>query len=65
MVCWSGWRERGALRRLDPEEEDLVRYVIVIAAFAFFLIWDLLYNESEYLARGVGVLYHAAHWLGV
>ncbi len=26
-----------------------MRYVIVISAIAFFLIWDGLYNEGRYL----------------
>ena len=51
--------------RLDPREEDLVRYVIAAALFAFFLGWDLLYNHGEYIARGVRVLLQAVHWIGV
>ena len=42
-----------------------MRYVIVAAACAFFLAWDLLYNHSEYIARGVRLLYQAAHWVGL
>jgi hypothetical protein len=42
-----------------------VRYVIAITACAFFLIWDLLYNDSEYLAHGVWMLYRAARWVGI
>ena len=30
-----------------------MRYVIVIAAIAFFLIWDGLYNEGRYLDLSV------------
>jgi hypothetical protein len=51
--------------RLDPREEGLVRYVIAAAVFAFFVAWDMLYNHSEYIARGVRVLYQAVHWIGV
>jgi hypothetical protein len=47
------------------EREGLVRYVIVAAAVAFFLAWDILYNQSEYIARGVRVLYQAVHWIGI
>jgi hypothetical protein len=64
MVCWSAGGSglsTGSIR----ERRDLVRYVIAIAAFAFFLIWDLLYNDSEFLAHGVRILYHAVHWIGV
>ena len=42
-----------------------MRYVIACAAFAFFAAWDLLYNDSEYIARGVRVLYQAVHWIGI
>jgi hypothetical protein len=42
-----------------------MRYVIVAAACAFFLAWDLLYNHSEYIARGARVLIHAVHWIGL
>jgi len=30
-----------------------MRYVIVIAAIAFFLIWDGLYNQGRYLDQTV------------
>lgn len=30
-----------------------MRYVIVIAAVTFFLIWDGLYNQGRYLDRTV------------
>src|SRR5690606_24824197 len=30
-----------------------MRYVIVIAAFAFFLAWDLVYNQSVYINAGM------------
>lgn len=30
-----------------------MRYVIVIVALAFFLIWDGLYNQGRYLDAGV------------
>ncbi len=30
-----------------------MRYVIVIAAIAFFIIWDGLYNDGRYLDHSV------------
>jgi len=45
--------------------ELLLRYTIAAAIVAFFLAWDILYNQSEYIARGVSLLYKAAHWVGL
>jgi hypothetical protein len=33
-----------------------MRYVVVIAAVAFFLIWDGLYNQGRYLDTTVRVV---------
>jgi len=30
-----------------------MRYVIIIAAIAFFLAWDLIYNQARYIDDGV------------
>ena len=35
-----------------------MRYVIVIAAVAFFLAWDLVYNQSVYINAGMRTLTH-------
>ena len=42
-----------------------MRYVIVIVVCAFFLIWDFLYNDAEYLGHGVSLLTHVFRWIGV
>jgi hypothetical protein len=65
MTCRSAGGSAMLFARLDPREEDLVRYVIAAAVFAFFVGWDMLYNHSENIARGVRVLYQAVHWIGV
>lgn len=36
-----------------------MRYVIVIAAFAFFLAWDLIYDQGRYIDMGVRTITHA------
>ncbi len=35
-----------------------MRYVIVIVGFAFFLIWDGIYNGGQYTSEGVRALRH-------
>ena len=51
---WS----QGSKRHVDGEARRnaltwVMRYVIVIAAIAFFLIWDGLYNQGRYLDQTV------------
>lgn len=33
-----------------------MRYVIIIAAIAFFLAWDLIYNQARYIDDGVRLI---------
>ncbi|MGP2492273.1 hypothetical protein ACTDI4_11675 [Mesorhizobium sp. PUT5] len=40
-----------------------MRYVIVIVAFAFFLIWDGLYNQGRYMDAGVKGLKQAVTYV--
>ena len=40
-----------------------MRYVIVIAAVAFFLIWDGLYNQGRYLDMSVRELSHIVRYV--
>ena len=40
-----------------------MRYVIVIAAITFFLIWDGLYNQGRYLDISVRELSHAVRYV--
>lgn len=40
-----------------------MRYVIVIAAIAFFLIWDGLYNQGRYLDMSVRELSHVVRYV--
>ncbi|WP_269750928.1 hypothetical protein [Mesorhizobium comanense] len=40
-----------------------MRYVIVIAAIAFFLIWDGLYNQGRYLDISVKELSHVVRYV--
>lgn len=40
-----------------------MRYVIVIAAIAFFLIWDGLYNQGRYLDVAVREVSHAVRYV--
>ncbi|MGX7872752.1 hypothetical protein ACVDG5_007825 [Mesorhizobium sp. ORM6] len=40
-----------------------MRYVIVIAAIAFFLIWDGLYNQGRYLDSAVREVSHAVRYV--
>jgi len=40
-----------------------MRYVIVIAAIAFFLIWDGLYNQGRYLDISVRELNHVVRYV--
>ena len=47
------------------EREYPMRYVIVAAACGFFLAWDIVFNHSEYIERGVSLIHQAARWAGV
>jgi hypothetical protein len=40
-----------------------MRYVIVIAALAFFLIWDGMYNQGRYLDLAVRDVSHAVTYV--
>jgi hypothetical protein len=40
-----------------------MRYVVVIAAIAFFLIWDGLYNQGRYLDISVREFSHAVRYV--
>lgn len=40
-----------------------MRYVIVIAAIAFFIIWDGLYNEGRYLDYSVREMRTVIHYV--
>lgn len=40
-----------------------MRYVIVIAAIAFFLIWDGLYNQGRYLDVTVREISHVVRYV--
>ncbi|MGB3645312.1 MAG: hypothetical protein WBG88_01440 [Mesorhizobium sp.] len=40
-----------------------MRYVIVIAALAFFIIWDGLYNEGRYLDYSVREMKTVVHYV--
>jgi hypothetical protein len=40
-----------------------MRYVIVIVALAFFLIWDGMYNQGRYLDLAVRDVSHAVTYV--
>ena len=40
-----------------------MRYVIGFAAIAFFLAWDLVYNQGQYIDRGAKALIHAVRYV--
>lgn len=40
-----------------------MRYVIVICAITFFLIWDGLYNQGRYLDTTVRELTHVVRYV--
>ena len=42
-----------------------VRYVIVIIAIAFFIIWDGLYNQGIYLDQFIRMLVDLMHAVGL
>jgi hypothetical protein len=65
MICAFTGKRHNSPPSGDRLEENLVRYVIVITAVAFFVIWDGLYNHSEYLERFVSMLNHAVRWAGL
>lgn len=70
----GGWHTPPCVRLL-PEIENVygsrsasaialaMRYVIVIAAIAFFLIWDGLYNKGRYLDVTVRELSHVVRYV--
>ena len=47
----------------DGDLHPIMRYVIVIAAIAFFLIWDGLYNQGRYLDISVRELNHVVRYV--
>ena len=42
-----------------------MRYVIIAAACGFFLAWDIVFNHSEYIERGVSLIHQASRWAGL
>jgi hypothetical protein len=40
-----------------------MRYVIIIAAIAFFLAWDMVYNQGQYTDQGVRIVTHAVRYV--
>jgi hypothetical protein len=40
-----------------------MRYVLVFAAIGFFLAWDIVYNQGQYIDRGIGALTHAVRYI--
>jgi hypothetical protein len=40
-----------------------MRYVIIISAVAFFLIWDGLYNQGRYLDTAVRQVSHVVRYV--
>ena len=40
-----------------------MRYVIIISAVAFFLIWDGLYNQGRYLDTTVRQVSHVVRYV--
>ncbi|RUU85226.1 MAG: hypothetical protein EOQ39_29650 [Mesorhizobium sp.] len=57
-------RQKNAYGRRIPCAIDLaMRYVIVIAAIAFFLIWDGMYNQGRYLDTAVRELSHVVRYV--
>ncbi|WP_263482133.1 hypothetical protein [Mesorhizobium sp. ES1-1] len=40
-----------------------MRYVIIISALAFFLIWDGLYNQGRYLDTTVRQVSHVVRYV--
>lgn len=42
-----------------------MRYVIVIAAIAFFLIWDGLYNQGLYLDYIIRLVHVGLYKIGI
>ena len=42
-----------------------MRYVILFAGLAFFLIWDALYNDAQYFAWGARSVLSYMRWLGL
>lgn len=74
-LCHAGGWHPPPCGRLLPEIENVygsrcasaialaMRYVIVIAAIAFFLIWDGLYNQGRYLDVTVRELSHVVRYV--
>ncbi|RUY03270.1 hypothetical protein EN947_07945 [Mesorhizobium sp. M7A.F.Ca.US.003.02.2.1] len=50
-------------RRIARAIDLAMRYVIVIAAIAFFLIWDGMYNQGRYLDTTVRELSHVVRYV--
>ncbi|MBN9072416.1 MAG: hypothetical protein J0H34_12660 [Rhizobiales bacterium] len=48
-----------------PKGTNAMRYVIVIAAIAFFLAWDGIYNHGLYLDQFVRFLSMMMHKVGL
>ena len=40
-----------------------MRYVIVIAAIAFFMAWDMVYNQGQYTDQAVSIVTHAVRFV--
>ncbi|UVK57218.1 hypothetical protein DBIPINDM_006397 [Mesorhizobium sp. AR02] len=74
MGC-ATWRSAFSSSRCCPKSKNVygrsracaialaMRYVVVIAAIAFFLIWDGLYNQGRYLDISVRELSHAVRYV--
>jgi hypothetical protein len=51
-------------KRRTGRRERHMRYVVVITAIAFFVIWDGLYNQGIYLDRFIQSLSYGLRWIG-
>jgi hypothetical protein len=40
-----------------------MRYVIVFAAIGFSLLWDVVYNQGQYIDQGIRILSHAVRYI--
>jgi hypothetical protein len=49
----------------SQSKEGRLRYVIIAVSIAFFLIWDGLKNDGEYLAQGVRMMVRAFSAIGL
>lgn len=59
----GGWRQNVYGRHAACAIALAMRYVIIIAAVAFFLIWDGLYNQGRYLDISVRELSHVVRYV--